>query len=148
LPRKVSTSANIEQRLAPLYQRLRLPEGRLEQMTGIRERRFFTSGSRPSDMSLISADRAIEASGLAREEFGALVHGSVCRDFLEPATACRVHHELGLPESCAIFDVSTACLGLLIGMTQLVDMIDLGQVGEGVVVGTECVRNLVEGTIA
>ncbi len=148
LPREVVTSADIEHRLAPLYERLRLPEGRLELMTGIRERRFFAPGTRPSDMSLISARRAIEASGLPTDMFGALVHGSVCRDFLEPATACRVHHELGLPESCAIFDVSNACLGLLTGVTQVANMIELGQIRAGVVVGTECGRNLVEGTIA
>lgn len=147
LPREVVTSAEIELRLAPLYERLRLPEGRLELMTGIRERRFFAPGTRPSDVSLVSARRAIEASGIAPEEFGALVHGSVCRDFLEPATACRVHHELGLPETCAIYDVSNACLGLLTGVLQVANMIELGQIRAGVVVGTECGRNLVEGTI-
>jgi acyl-CoA:acyl-CoA alkyltransferase len=148
LPRQVVTTADIEQRLAPLYDRLRLPEGRLELMTGIRERRFFAPGTRPSDMSTISARRALEASGLAPGDIGCLVHGSVCRDFLEPATACRVHHELGLPESCAIYDVSNACLGILSGATQIANMIELGQIRAGLVVGTECGRNLVEGTIA
>ena len=36
LPDDVLTSAQIEQRLAPLYERLKLPEGRLELMTGIK----------------------------------------------------------------------------------------------------------------
>jgi acyl-CoA:acyl-CoA alkyltransferase len=35
LPDEVVTSAEIEARLEPLYTRLRLPEGRLELMTGI-----------------------------------------------------------------------------------------------------------------
>jgi acyl-CoA:acyl-CoA alkyltransferase len=148
LPDEAVTTAALEQRLRPLYERLRLPEGRLELMTGIRERRLFPPGTRPSEISIQSAERAIVASGIDRPLFGALVHGSVCRDFLEPATACRVHHGLGLPGSSMIYDVSNACLGLLTGMVQVANMIELGQIRAGVVVGTECGRELVENTIA
>jgi 3-oxoacyl-[acyl-carrier-protein] synthase-3 len=147
LPADVLSTAELEQRLAPLYERLRLPAGRLELMTGIRERRFFPPGTRPSMLSVQSAERAIAASGIDRRQFGALVHGSVCRDFLEPATACRVHHGLELPSECMIYDVSNACLGLLTGMVQVANMIELGQIRAGVVVGTECGRELVENTI-
>lgn len=148
LPDEVVTTAEIERRLAPLYERLRLPEGRLELMTGIRERRFFPAGTRVSDASILSARAAIEASGVDPHDIGALVHGSVCRDFLEPATACRVHHELGLPSQCAVYDVSNACLGVLTGAVQIANMIELGQIRAGVVVGAECGRALVENTIA
>lgn len=147
LPDEVVTTNEIERRLAPVYERLRLPEGRLELMTGIRQRRFFPSGTRPSSVSVASARRAIEASGIDRNLFGALVHGSVCRDYLEPATACGVHHGLELPASCMIYDVSNACLGLLTGMLQVANMIELGQIRAGVIVGTECGRALVENTI-
>jgi 3-oxoacyl-[acyl-carrier-protein] synthase III len=148
LPEEVVTTAEIERRLAPLYQRLRLPEGRLELMSGIRERRFFPPGTRPSSVSIESAQRSITASGIDPRYFGALVHGSVCRDYLEPATACRVHHGLGLPGEAMIYDVSNACLGLLTGMIQVANMIELGQIRAGVVVGTESGRDLVENTIA
>jgi 3-oxoacyl-[acyl-carrier-protein] synthase-3 len=67
---------------------------------------------------------------------------------LEPATACRVHHHLGLPSDAVIYDVSNACLGLLNGMVQVASMIELGQIRAGIVVGTECGRTLVENTIA
>jgi 3-oxoacyl-[acyl-carrier-protein] synthase-3 len=147
LPDEIVTTAELERRLSPLYNRLRLPEGRLELMTGIRERRFFPSGTRPSTISIESARRAIEASGIDRQLIGAVVHGSVCRDFLEPATACRVHHGLGLTAGAMIYDLSNACLGLLNGAVQVANMIELGQIQAGVVVGTECGRELVENTI-
>src|SRR4029079_11589073 len=83
LPDEVVTTAALERRLAPLYERLRLPEGRLELMTGIRERRCLPAGERPSTVSIESARMAIAASGIDPRQFGALVHGSVCRDFLE-----------------------------------------------------------------
>jgi 3-oxoacyl-[acyl-carrier-protein] synthase-3 len=147
LPDEIVTTTELERRLAPLYERLRLPEGRLELMTGIRERRFFPPGARPSEISIQSASEAIETSGIDPRLFGALVHGSVCRDFLEPATACRVHHGLGLPNEAMIYDVSNACLGLLNGIVQIANMIELGQIRAGIVVGTECGRELVENTI-
>jgi 3-oxoacyl-[acyl-carrier-protein] synthase-3 len=95
-----------------------------------------------------SAEHAIRAAGIDRRTIGLLIHGSVCRDYLEPATACRVHHRLGLSPHCVIYDVSNACLGLLNGMLQAANMIELGQVRAAVVVGTESSRQLVETTIA
>ena len=147
LPEEVVTSNEIEQKLKPLYERLRLPEGRLELMTGISERRFWKPGTLPSDKSIESANKAISAAGIDRSRIGALIHASVCRDHLEPATACRVHHLLRLPPTCMIYDVSNACLGLVNGMVQIANMIELGQIRAGIVVGTESGRHLVEHTI-
>jgi acyl-CoA:acyl-CoA alkyltransferase len=148
LPDEIVTSDDIERRLAPLYQRLRLPEGRLELMSGIRERRLWPCGTKPSDQSIVSGRRAIEAAGIDPGRIGCLVHGSVCRDQLEPATACRVHHALELPQECLVYDVSNACLGLLNGILQVANLIELGQIDAGLVVGTEDSRALLESTIA
>jgi len=147
LPPEVVTSAEIEGRLRPVYERLGLPEGRLELMTGIRERRFFPRGTRPGQISAQTARRAIDESGIDRGSFGALVHGSVCRDQLEPATASFVHHAAALPGTAFVFDISNACLGLLNGVVLIADMIELGQIRAGVAVGTEDGRALVENTI-
>jgi acyl-CoA:acyl-CoA alkyltransferase len=148
LPEAIISSAEIEERLSPVYERLRLPRGRLELMSGIRERRFWPVGMLPSEKSMESGSRAIECAGIDKKLIGALVHGSVCRDHLEPATACRVHHALELPRSCLIYDVSNACLGLLNGIVQVANMIELGQIRAGLVVGSEGSRQLVETTIA
>ncbi len=147
LPPHVVTSDEIEARLQPVYERLSLPAGRLELMTGIRERRFFDPGTRPGTISAKTVARALEQSGIERRHIGALIHGSVCRDQLEPATASGVHHAAGLPSDALVLDVSNACLGLLNGMVMVADMIELGRISAGIVVGTEIGRPLVEGTI-
>lgn len=148
LPGKVLTSDAIEDRLSPLYDRLGLPKGRLELMTGIKERRFWEDGSRPSGVASVAGKRAIESSGIPTEKFGALFHTSVCRDFLEPATANVEHQSLGLPESVTLFDISNACLGVVNGMIMLANMIELGQVQAGVIMAGEMGEGLVEGTIS
>ncbi len=148
LPETVVTSAEIEMQLQPLYQRLKLPEGRLELMTGIARRRFWPTATRISDISICSCRSAIAAADIDARQIGLLIHGSVCRDFLEPATACRVHHGTGLDAECQIFDVSNACLGILNGMIQAANMIELGQINYALVVGSENGRGLVDTTIA
>ena len=147
LPAEIVTSAELEEQLRPVYEKLHLPAGRLELMTGIKERRFFPVGTRPGKISAETAKLTWQATGLEANLCGAVLHGSVCRDQLEPATANLVHHLAGFSSSCMIYDLSNACLGLLNGVVQLANMIELGQVKAGIVVGTEDGRTLVENTI-
>jgi len=147
LPAEIVTTAEAEERLTPVYERLRLPAGRLELMSGIRERRFWPVGMFPSVASTTSVQRALEAADLAPSAVGALVHSSVCRDYLEPATAAVVHRNVGFSPRCVTYDLSNACLGFLNGMLQLANAIELGQIRAGVVVSTEDSRPLVEATI-
>lgn len=148
LPPDILSSADIEDALAPTYERLRLPHGRLELMSGIRERRFWERGTAVGTPSVQSAQLALEASAISSQDIGCLIHASVCRDYLEPATACGVHARLGLSSSCWVHDLSNACLGLLSGMVQIATLIESGAIKAGIVVGTESARNLVESTIA
>lgn len=147
LPATSITSEDLEHRLRPVYERLKLPAGRLELMSGITARRLWPASTSISDISISSCRQALRISGLSSDQVQMLAHGSVCRDHLEPATACRVHHELGLPAGCQIFDVSNACLGIMNGMVLAANMIELGQIPAALVVGSENGRGLVESTV-
>ncbi len=148
LPPRIVTSARIEERLADVYERLRLPPGRLELMSGIQSRRFWEQGTRPSQGAVAAGRKALEGSGIDPESIGCLIFTSVSRDMMEPATASFVHQGLGLPNRCQLFDLSNACLGFLNGMILLANMIELGQVGYGLVVASETAEDLVESTIS
>lgn len=148
IPAESWSSDELEGRLHPLYSRLRLPEGRLSLMSGIEERRVWPVGTMPSGPSVTSGLAAIEAAGIDPGSIGALIHASVCRDFLEPATASKVHCDMGLRKDCWVYDVSNACLGVLNGAVQIAGMIGAGMIQAGVVVGTENSRPLLEATIA
>lgn len=146
-PDDVWSSAAIEAKLRPMYERLRLPEGRLELMSGIRERRMWPAGTRPSDASAAAGRKVLGRSQIPAENLQVLMHSAVCRDMLEPATATFVHHKMGLGGHMQVFDVSNACLGFLNGLVLLGAMIDAGQVRAGIVVSGENGRPLVERTI-
>lgn len=147
LPPNVVTSAELELRLEPLYQKLKLPSGRLEMMSGIRERRFWDPGTLPSQVAAIAGEKAIAKSGIDRSQIGCLICASVCRDFLEPATATVIHEILKLPKNSLVFDISNACLGVLNGMIFIANMIELGQIQAGLVVAGEHGGPLVDNTI-
>lgn len=147
LPPNVVTSAEIEARLKALYDRLKLPEGRLELMSGIRERRLWDAGTRPSTVSALAGKKALENSGVEAGQIEVLLHTSVSRDYMEPASASFVHRALNLSPDAVIYDISNACLGFLNGMMSLASMIELGQVKRGLIVAGENSRELLDSTI-
>ncbi|HBT97200.1 MAG TPA: 3-oxoacyl-ACP synthase III [Desulfobulbaceae bacterium] len=147
LPPRVLTSADIEKQLAPVYQRLKLPAGRLEMMSGIKSRHLWPAGTRPSQAAALAGEKALRHAGVAPEKIGCLIFTSVSRDMLEPATASFVHQKLGLAADCLIFDLSNACLGFLDGMLMLAQMIELGRVEHGLVVAGETAEDLLASTV-
>ncbi len=144
---EIVTSIQIEERLAPLYQRLKLPEGRLELMTGIISRRQWPTGTKPSDLSSAAAKKLFLNSKIKKDEIDLLIHASVCRDFLEPATASVVHANLELSAHAMIFDLSNACLGVINAIVVAGNMIENGQIKSALIVSGENGGPLIEGTI-
>ncbi len=147
LPSNVVTSDDLENRLQPLYQALRFPKGQLEALTGIQERRFWDSGFKMAEGAILAGHKALQETSVPVEEIGMLIYGAVCRDNIEPATACEVSHGLNLPPQALVYDVSNACLGVLNGMVQVANAIELGQIRAGLVTACETSREIVEMTI-
>ncbi len=148
LPPVVLTSEELEQQLSPLYERLGLVVGRLELMTGIRERRFWADGTLPSDAATAAARDALAKAKLPATALQCLLHCSVSRDFVEPSTSTVVHRNLGCPSDCMNFDISNACLGMASGLLCIANQIELGQIQCGIVVSGENGGPLVRNTIA
>ncbi len=144
-PAQFMTSDEMEERLAPLYERAKLPAGRLELQTGIKRRGFWPMGTRPSSIATEAAVKALGA--FPREKVDVLIHASVCRDFLEPATAAQVHHNLKLSPHCMISDLSNACLGVLSSMLFMGQLIESGAIKSALIVSGENAGPLIEETL-
>ena len=140
----VVSSVEIERRLKDLYAVLHLAEGQLEALTGIAERRWWEDGHRLSDGAIAAARRALEASTVRADQLDALIYGAVCREYFEPATACRVASGIGVNPEAAVYDVSNACLGVLNGMVEIANRIEFGQIRAGIVVACEDSRAINE----
>jgi len=147
LPPNVVTSDDLELRLAPLYKTLHFQQGQLEAITGIRERRFWDPGFKMHAGAVMAGKKALEDSSITTDDVGMLIYGGVCRDNLEPATACAVSDGLKLGPETQIYDVSNACLGILNGIIQVANAIELGQIRAGLVVSCESARQIMDTTI-
>ncbi|MGB5445483.1 MAG: 3-oxoacyl-ACP synthase III [Psychromonas sp.] len=143
----VISSAELESRLAPLYQKLRIPMGQLAALTGIQERRWWPTDHILSDGAIAAARKTIAETGININDLGAVLYTGVCRDQHEPATACRIAAELGVNANTVIYDISNACLGVLSGMLDIANRIELGQIKAGLVVSCESARHIVDITI-
>ena len=142
------SSADIMQRLQPTLDRLGIRDNLLEDVAGIYERRIWDGPVTPSDAATMAAQKAIAASGVARENIGILINTSVCRDYLEPSTASIIHGNLGLADTCQNFDVGNACLAFLNGMDIAARMIERGDIDYALIVDGETSNAITEGTLA
>ena len=147
IPPLTVTSAELEERLRPLYERLHLPEGRLEMMTGIRERHFWEPGTLPSEVAAQAGRIALVKAGISPGELDAVLYCGVSHDFAEPATSTAVVKRLGLDEDILNFDISNACLGVASGIQVLASLIEQGSIRCGLAVTGENGGPLVEETI-
>ncbi len=141
------TSDWLEDQIGETLERLRIPRGRLEALSGIRERRFWDHGTRPSAVATMAAQKAIATAGIDPSEIGLIINTSVSQDYLEPSTAVYVHANLGLSARCINFDLRNACLGFLNGMYTAGLMIENGDIKYALVVNGEGSQEAVMSTV-
>lgn len=144
----VVTTADIEEKLAPFFEAVGFEKGQLEALTGIRERRFWEAGDHTMGQhAAVAGQRAMDEGGVGPEDIGALAFCGVCRDGFEPATSCSVAARLNLGRDAHIYDVSSACLGMITGLVHIANEIELGNIRAGLVVSCETARQIVDATI-
>lgn len=143
----VVTSSELEHRLRPVYEALHIPPGQLESLTGIRERRWWKPNTPISQGAIAASLKALQGRRVAVEDLGAVIYAGVCREHFEPATACHVAAALGVQGNAAVYDISNACLGILNGVLDIANRIELGQIRAGLVVACESSREINEITL-
>lgn len=141
------TSSEITERLRPTMERLGVRPNLLEEISGICARRIWNRDTQPSDAATLAAERAIQEAGVDRSQIGVIINTSVCRDYLEPSTACIVHGNLGLADHCLNFDVGNACLAFLNGMDIAARMIERDELAYALIVDGESSGPITEATI-
>ncbi len=137
IPTRVTTSDDIESRLAPALKRIGLRSGMLRRVAGVVERRNWAAGESSDAATVAAGERALAEAGVDASEVGLLINTSVTRRHLEPSVAVGLHHGLGLPSSAVNFDIANACLGFVNGMSLASSMIESGQIRYAIIVNGE-----------
>jgi 3-oxoacyl-(acyl-carrier-protein) synthase III len=103
LPERIVSSSELEQVInqgQPI-----IPEGSIERLFGVRERRFAAEQIQASDLAANAAREMLGNHNF--DDVDCLIFASACGDLIEPATANIVQAKLGL--HCPSFDVKNAC---------------------------------------
>lgn len=143
----IVTSRDIEDKLSPFYKGVGFAPGQLEALTGIQERRYWDEDHTLADHAAVAGRRALEDAGISSKDVGAVLFCGVGQDGFEPATACAVAHALDIGPEAIVYDVKSACLGMVTGMVQVANEIELGNIRAGLVVSCETARQIVDSTI-
>ncbi len=131
LPERVVTNQELEKRLCiPGKQ---IPDGILERLFGIQERRFAAPGEQVSDLATQAARPIVDRAGA--DSIGFLIFASASSDLIEPATGNIVQHKLGL--RCPVLDVKNACNSFTTGLMTAASFIASGVSEQVLVVNGE-----------
>jgi len=89
---------------------------RLQRSIGLDTRYVVSDGICTSDLCVQSAKHIFEASIAAPENIDALLFVTQSPDYKAPSTAIIMQDRLGLPKSCAAFDINLGCSGFIYGL--------------------------------
>lgn len=116
------------------------------QRTGIKERRIAATGQTTSDMGALAAKKAIERSGLDKNDIDLVICATLSPDHLcMPSTACLISDKVGIRNVMA-FDVSAACSGFVYILSIAKAFIESGAKKNILLVGAEKISSLVDYT--
>jgi len=143
----IVTSTDLEKKLAPFFKKMGFGPGQIEGLTGIKERRYWDKDHTLAEHAAIAGQRALDEAEVSPDQIGALVYCGVGQDGFEPATSCSVADQLNIGNDAHIYDVKSACLGVITGIVNIANEIELGNIQAGLVVSCETSRQIVESTI-
>ncbi|MCF6172985.1 MAG: ketoacyl-ACP synthase III [Campylobacteraceae bacterium] len=116
------------------------------QRTGIKERRIAANDQSTSDMGALAALKAIERSGINKEEIDLVICATLSPDHLcMPSTACLVSEKAGIRNAMA-FDISAACSGFVYMLSIAKAFIESGAKKNILLVGAEKISPLIDYT--
>lgn len=85
--------------------------------TGISVRHIASKNECSSDLGAEAARRLLNQSGIEPRDIDFLIFCTQTPDYTIPTTACIVQDRLGIPISCAAFDINLGCSGFVYGLS-------------------------------
>ena len=99
---------------------------RARQMAGFDKRRIAYPNCTCSDLCQDAAEHLLCENNIDRASIDALILVTQTPDYELPATACVLHHKLGLAPHCATFDVNQGCAGYVYGLWLASSLVEAG----------------------
>lgn len=84
--------------------------------TGIKKR-HISQTENTSELAYQAAKKALENSGVSKEDIGFIIVATCSADHIMPSVACMLQKQLGLSEQVMAFDMNAACTGFVYALS-------------------------------
>ncbi|MFM2400138.1 MAG: hypothetical protein RL341_2295 [Pseudomonadota bacterium] len=95
-------------------------------MAGVKRRHVVDAGVTAADLCFVAAKDLLARLNWSPESITGLIFVTQSPDYWLPSTSCVLHKLLGLPPSCAAFDVGLGCSGYPYGLYLAASMLRAG----------------------
>lgn len=138
LPEQIRTNADLEKMVDT-------SDEWIVTRTGIRERRIAAADENVSTMGLIAAQRALEMSGIDKNDIGLIIVATTSATNAFPSAACDIQNMLGI-KGCPAFDVAAACAGFTYALSVADQFVKNGSVRYALVIGSDALSRTLDPT--
>lgn len=114
----------------------------IRERTGI-VRRHIADGENTVSMAVKSAESALKNANISAEEIDFIIVSTISSNVILPCAACEVQKEIGAVNAVC-FDLNAACSGFLFAYNTAQAYIASGIYRTGIVIGAECLSNLID----
>lgn len=114
----------------------------IRERTGI-VRRHIADGENTVSMAVKSAESALKNANISAGEIDFIIVSTISSNVILPCAACEVQKEIGAVNAVC-FDLNAACSGFLFAYNTAQAYIASGIYRTGIVIGAECLSNLID----
>lgn len=136
LPERIMTNADMEKVVDTTDQWI-------QDRTGIKQRHIAADDQATSDLAEQASIKAIEASGINKEDIDLIIVATTTPDQVFPSTACLLQKKLDI-HGCAAFDVQAVCTGFVYALGIANNFIKAGSARCALVVGAETLSRILD----
>jgi 3-oxoacyl-[acyl-carrier-protein] synthase-3 len=134
LPENVVTNKDLEKTIDTSDEWIR-------DRTGIERRHIAADDETTSSISVIAAERAMQAAGVGPQDIDLILVGTTTPDKVFPSTACIIQRKLGIKMIPAM-DLQAACSGFVYGLDVANRFIKTGGAKTVLVIGAETLSRI------
>ncbi len=117
----------------------------IQERTGVARRHIAGKTETTAYMAAEAAKRAMQDAGVSQEEIELILVATISPGRIMPSTSCEVQAMTGAINATC-FDLNAACTGFLFALNTAQAYISQGIYSKVLVIGTECLSNLVNWT--
>ncbi len=118
----------------------------ITERTGIKQRYFCNDDESCNSLALKAAEKALEGSGLSKEDISICIVATFTADYATPSTSCMVQQGLGLSENTLCIDLNSACTGFIYALDTARALLMAHQKSYALVVGAEQISKITDFT--